>query len=480
VDARREDQRHLRGDATDQPADRRAPDPRLLLEGALLSGDLPALLARVPDVREFLTLDELRASTRALVEDFPSVARVETVGASRERRPIELLTIGDGTRPVLLLGVPHPNEPIGTLTLEFLTRLFCEDDGLRERLDVTLHVIKVADPDGFALNEGWFKGAFSPARYALDYYRPPHREQVEWSFPVEYRTLRFATPTPETAAVMRVMERVRPTFFYSLHNAGFCGVYFYVSADRPDLFRRFHALVASQGLPLHRGEPEVPYLETLAPAVYALFGIDATYEYLARALGEDPAPLIEAGTSSDDWLKRVCDAFSLVCELPYYTAPALDDRRPAGMTRRDAIVAGVERAAVLHRECDAAFATIAARAPDHRLTRSVLDYLVKTPKRLAAERANTEAPEYAREATRAEAMDATTCRAFHHMLYLGEVHRIAGLVGDRALADALAERVRVLATEIACESELRVLPLRPLVAVQAGAGLLALGVDGPG
>ena len=36
---------------------------------------------------------------------------------------------------------------------------------------------------------------------------------------------------------MRVMERVRPELFYSLHNAGFCGVYFYVSHDRPALFR---------------------------------------------------------------------------------------------------------------------------------------------------------------------------------------------------------------------------------------------------
>src|SRR5207247_1958677 len=84
--------------------------------------------------------------------------------------------------------------------------------------------------------------------------------------------------------------------------------------------------------PRRRGVPEVPYLRTLAPAIYALFGIDETYEFMARTLGEDPAPLIEAGTSSDDWLRRVSDAFSLVCELPYYTAPGLEDTGPAGMS----------------------------------------------------------------------------------------------------------------------------------------------------
>ncbi|HUE30957.1 MAG TPA: M14 family zinc carboxypeptidase [Verrucomicrobiae bacterium] len=436
--------------------------------------DLPGVLARVPDFREFLTLDELRASSQRLVAEFPEVARLETVGTSAEGRPIELLTIGCGARPALLVGVPHPNEPIGTLTLEFLCRLLCEDAEMRARLDVTAHVIKVADPDGLVLNEGWFKGAFSPLRYALEYYRPPHREQVEWSFPVEYKTLRFTTPSPETACVMRVMERVRPRFFYSLHNAGFCGVYFYVSRERPALFAALHGLVASQGLPLHRGEPEVPYLRTLAPAVYALFGIDETYEYMARTLGEDPAPLIEAGTSSDDWLRRVSDAFSLVCELPYYTAPGLDDTAPAGTSRRAAVLAGLARSAALHAECSQAFRALRGRAPAHRLTRSVADYLEKTPKRLAAERAHARSPDYAREATRAEALDATTCKAFYHLLYLGEVSRLAEMMCERRLADELRARLAALVGEVERESALRVLPLRPLVAVQAGAGLLAL------
>jgi hypothetical protein len=426
----------------------------------------------VPQFRVFLTFDELRASSRALAAEFPTLVRLETVGVSTEGRPIELLTIGAGRRPVLLLGVPHPNEPIGTLTLEFLCRLLCEDAALRDRLDVTVHAIKVADPDGLVLNEGWFKGAFSPLRYALHYYRPPHREQVEWSFPVEYRTLRFTTPTPETAVVMRVMERVRPAVFYSLHNAGFCGVYFYASHDRPALFQALHGLVASQGLPLHRGEPEVPYLRQLAPATYALFGIEATYDYLAATLGEDPAPLIEAGTSSDAWLAGLCDAFSLVCELPYYTAPALEDTRPAACTRREATLAGLERAAALHAECARYFAALAP--PDHRLTRAVADYLAKTPKRLAAERAHAATAPYARAATRAEAFDATVCRTFYHLLPLGEVHRLAGLQGAQALASEVQDRVAQLAAEVARESGLVVLPLRPLVAVQAGAGLLAM------
>jgi len=413
-----------------------------------------------------------------LVDEFPGLARIEEIGRSREGRPLELLSVGHGKRPVLLVGTPHPNEPIGTLTIEFLTRLLCEDATVRGELDITLHAITVAAPDGLVLNEGWLKGRFSPLRYALEFYRPPHREQVEWSFPVDHRTLLFPTPSPETAAVMRVMERVRPSFFYSLHNAGFCGVYFYASHRRPALFRSLRDLVERFGLPLHRGEPEVPYVETLATAVYGLFGVRETYDYLARTLGRDPAPLIEAGTSSDDWLRGIADAFTLVCEIPYYTAPGLSDESSSGEKRRDAVNRGLERSAAVHATVDRAFREVRGRVGDDRLVRSVADYVAKTPQRLQARRVEAATPSYDREATRAEALDAAVCSVFYHGLYLGEVHRLAERAGERVLASEVHGALATLVTEIERESALRTLPLRSLVAVQAGSALLALGEPG--
>jgi hypothetical protein len=141
------------------------------------------------------------------------------------------------------------------------------------------------------------------------------------------------------------------------------------------------------------------------------------------------------------------------------------------------VLAGTARELALHGETAAFFETIAVRAPDHRLTRSVCDYLVKAPKRLAAERANALSPEYDRRATRAEVMDATVCSVFYHALYLGEVRRLAVLVGAANLAGTIRERLAAISAEVERESALRVLPLRPLVAVQAGAGLLALAAD---
>ena len=261
---------------------------------------------------------------------------------------------------MLLVGVPHPNEPIGTLTIDFLTPAAVR--GRRASRPARRHVfaVPVADPDGLVLNEGWFKGAFSPLRYALEFYRPPHREQVEWSFPVDYKTLRFTTPAPETAD-RDARHGARPAAACSTRCTTPASAASTSTSRAPARrsFRQLHALVAAQGLPLHRGEPEVPYLKTLAPAVYELFSIEDTYEYLARTLDEDPARDHRGGHLR----RRLAEAgvrrsFSLVCELPYYTSPALEDTSPAEISRREAVLAGTSRGLALHaRDARASFET---------------------------------------------------------------------------------------------------------------------------
>jgi hypothetical protein len=98
-----------------------------------------------------------------------------------------------------------------------------------------------------------------------------------------------------------------------------------------------------------------------------------------------------------------------VCELPYYTAPALDDTNPAGRPRRAAVLEGLAAAEAIHAEVTAAFRQLGA-PPDHRLTRSLADYVRKVPKRVAAERAHAARPEFDREATGAEVCDASSAR----------------------------------------------------------------------
>ncbi len=436
--------------------------------------DTYQILSEVPAYTQFLTVAELSASSRELARRFPKLVTLQTIGTSLEGRPIELLTIGNGKRKALLLGTPHPNEPIGTLTLEFLSRRLCEDDDLREELAYTFLIIKCADPDGTILNEGWFKQPFSPLTYALNFYRPPAREQIEWSFPVHYKTLHFTESCPETRAVMSVMETHRPTFLYSLHNAGFCGVYFYVSRPLPGLFPRLRRVVSSQGLAMHRGEPEAPFIKAFEEGMFGLFGVQERYDYLARNLEEDPAASIDGGTSTDDYLKALTAGFTLVCEVPYYFDPVLQDASPAGLSRREAMLQGVFRVDSIYHDVREYFGIVGRGAPRDRLYRSVDDYVKRAPKQLAALKHEVEAPQYAREATRAEAFDSTVCRVFHHMLYLGEVYRLAVARGSEEVARIVRRRLEDISSQIATQSDVQAVPLQKVVAVQVGAGLHAL------
>lgn len=437
--------------------------------------DIADILQTIPDYQEFLTLNELHQSSLQLIEEFPDIAQLQKIGTSTDGRSIEMLTIGQGSRTALLFGVPHPNEPIGTLSLEFLSRLLCERQDIREQLDTTFLIVKVIDPDGLALNAGWLKGAFSPLQYALNYYRPTQDEQVEWGFPIDYKTLHFSSPSAETQVLMQLMQEYRPSFCYSLHNASFCGVYFYASQCLPALFQQFHQLVAAQGLALHQGEPEVPYIQAWAQAVYPFFSVRDSYDYLQKNLGEDPAPYIITGTSSADYLQqRVSDALTLVCELPYFTDSTLDDNAPSGLSRREALAESMQRTEKTLELIETHFSALKPKVPANRLFRSVADYLQRTPKRLAAQRKRIEDPAYAEEATKAQAFDVMVCRNLHPALYLGEVYRLAKEAGDEGHANEIRAQVEERIQHLEVESDIVILPLKKLVSVQAGSGLLAL------
>lgn len=442
---------------------------------------LASVLDAVPDYREFLTPAELHRGSVRLVEEFPDLADLRTVGRSTDGRPIELLTVGQGRRTALWLGVPHPNEPVGSLSVEFLSRALCERAALRERLDTRFLFVKAIDADGLALNQGWLKGMFSPLRYALDYYRCSAAEQVEWGFPITYKTLRFSEPPAETRVVMQLVRDYRPDFYYSLHNASFCGVYYYLSQRRSGLFAELHDLVGAYDLPLHRGEPEVPFIDAWAPAVFPFFGIRPAYDYMARHLDDDPGRVITTGTCSADYVRaHVPDALSMVCELPYFTDAAITDQRPADTSRGEALAEGLTRTEATLRVIDAHFSALQSRRPElqessARLYRSVADYLHRTPARLAAQRRQLEADTAFREAaTRAQAFDALVCKPFQAVLQLGEVYRLAQAGDEAGQAGEIRGEVLRRIERLEADSNIEVLPLKKLIAVQVGSGLLAM------
>ncbi len=133
-----------------------------------------SIVRDIPDYNTFFTVDELNASSEKLVRKHPKKVKILEIGKSRKGEKIKALRIGKGRRTALLFGFPHPNEPIGSMTLEYLSWRLAEDRSLNE-LNYTWYIVKCADPDGARLNESWFKGPFTLLNYALNYYRPTTR-----------------------------------------------------------------------------------------------------------------------------------------------------------------------------------------------------------------------------------------------------------------------------------------------------------------
>lgn len=290
-----------------------------------MPADLLARAAAVPDITAFPTVDELIARVHRLAARHPDVADIRRVGTSRIGEAIPCLTVGEGGHHAVVFGGVHPNEPIGGLTALHLAQSLCTDDELRLALDYTWHIIPCIDPDGTRLNEGWFSGPFDRGHYGREFYRPAAEEQVEWTFPFQYKRAYFDRVLPETLALMRLIDDVKPAFMCSLHNGELGGVYYYLSRPAPELYPSLHALPTSLGLPLDTGEPESPYLERYADAIFRMGNSDDRYDFL-ESIGLDPLAA-DGGDSSAAYANRH-GTLTLVTEVPYWAHADANDRAP--------------------------------------------------------------------------------------------------------------------------------------------------------
>jgi hypothetical protein len=429
-------------------------------------------------MERFLTVDELARDLEGLATIYPELTRYRRVGTSRLGEPIHLLSIGEGSRDAFLFACPHPNEPIGAMMVNYFSRLLCEDDELRSALDFTWHVIPCIDPDGTRLNEGWFAGPFTPRNYARHFYRPAPDQQVEWTFPVSYKQLYFDATLPETEALMRVIDEVQPELLYSLHNAGFGGVYYYMSRPDEGLYATFHQLPEWEGLMLDLGEPEVPWATVYAPAIYAMPPVTESYDFIEQ-FGGDPAAML-SGASSGDYSQKY-GTLTLVVEMPYYDDPRSNDRSATATQRRDAIFGGLalqrEQLGFLKQQYDSVVGDLRSDSP----FRTTIEATIRrgTESLDTMERWATESEETARPATVAECFSNDQMIQFYRLLAVGELMRLLegeigignGTPAIRSALRAAQETFDRWATQFEATTPANPIPIRKLVAVQFGAAL---------
>ncbi|MBQ6663632.1 MAG: zinc carboxypeptidase [Firmicutes bacterium] len=297
------------------------------------------VLDNIPDYKAFLTVDELEESSRQLAAEYPDLCEIFSIGHTKDGRDLPCLKIKGGKHIGLMFGCPHPNEPIGTMMLEYLTRTLCENEEFRNELDYTWYFVKAWDADGLKLNEKWLKGPYTIYNYTRNFFRPAGHKQVDWTFPIDYKEMHFHDVTPEAEAMMGLIEKIRPEFIFSLHNAGFGGAYWYISGGDEELFEKLRETAKKVGVPLNLGEPEAPECVELSPAVYEELSIRQSYDYIEKFNPDaDMASIMHYGTNSADYAEQLCGSFTLLAELPYFYDERINDNSEADILRKDSVL----------------------------------------------------------------------------------------------------------------------------------------------
>lgn len=438
------------------------------------------LVDEVPDFDRFPAVDDLLAAIDAIAAAAPERVRQRRIGSSRLGEPIHALSIGDGPRAAVVFGGVHPNEPIGGLTALHLARTLVADEGLVASLGYTWHIIACIDPDGMRLNEGWFSGTLSRPEYGREFFRPAPDEQVEWTFPLDYKELYFDRVLPETLALMRLIDDVQPTFMCSLHNGELGGVYYYVSHPADELYPALHAIPEHLGIPLDTGEPEAPYVPEHAPAIFGEISVADGYEYRAK-LGLDPAADMTSGASSGDYAARY-NTFGLVSELPYWAHPHAADTSPSDQNYSTVLAARAKGMSGLGEILTDVLATVSSElstnSPYLRASRQFIPHFVDFGEQ---ERLRSELSENDRPATVAEVFtgyDLVHCFRLRYggmMLRALEVEIRAGNGTPRIRAQhaRLAAAYEQWSAELLAGPQPTTIPIRALVGVQFGAILAA-------
>ncbi|WP_345568751.1 M14 family zinc carboxypeptidase [Nonomuraea rosea] len=437
-----------------------------------------AELDTVPDFDRFATVDEVHAALTRLADDHPGVASLRRIGTSRLGDPLLCLTVGDGPRHAIVAAGPHPNEPIGGLTVTHLATRLCADAELRRSAGYTWHIVGCLDPDGTRLNEGWFAGPFTRAHYGRHFYRPAGDEQVEWTFPFAYKRAYFDRVLPETLALMRLIDDTRPSFVTTLHNGESGGVFYYLNRPEPELQQVLKALPARYGVPLHAGEPEHPSVKQLEQAVYLAPTMEDAYDYL-EALGQDPVEHI-GGAASDSYIKRY-GALGLTAEVPYWTDASAADTSPSGQVYRDLLLGHAANLHAASAVMDGVLSAVSGDlVTDSPFVRASKCFIPMVAGMAVTDETRAKAAENDRPATVAEV---SSCRDLLHSVRLrfggmllraleGELAVGNGTPAIRAQAGELSRTYAEWCAEAEATASDETIPIRHLVSIQYG-GILA-------
>ncbi|MCX4424149.1 M14 family zinc carboxypeptidase [Streptomyces mirabilis] len=288
------------------------------------------------------TLGELLRRARATVAARPGALRLRAVGTSRAGRPLWLLSAGHGPRHILTVAGAHANEPVGGVTSLSLAERFAREPALLQESGCTWNFLLCLDPDGASLAGRWLTGRpgeglpgeglpgegraaaeASPTLrgYYRRFYRPAFAAQPEFP-PV---TSDPRPVMPESEALVRLIDELRPVVQFSLHGVEVGGSFLQLTRAVPGAAAAYRRIAADLGIPLeHRPFDGMGWLAE-SPGVLVLPDSGPTEE-------RDPSGF----TSQATWLYAMRHGtVSAVVEAPFWSVAGVSDPRPVAEPRRE-------------------------------------------------------------------------------------------------------------------------------------------------
>lgn len=430
-------------------------------------------LSGLPDIDRFCTVDELNAAVARLVRENPDVCRIGRIGTSRLGEPLRMLSVGHGPEHVLIVGGPHPNEPVGLLTVLHLARLVAAAPVLREGAGYTWNFIPCLDPDATRLNEAWFSGPYTIRHYHTHFFRPAFADQPEWTFPVLDEDAWFDRTLPETQALARVIDELRPRFQYSLHNADFGGVFFILSHEMPGVAQDLADVAAAEEMPLSLSPVDTAGWPEAGTGVYLM----PTARQLTAATTKNGGEAGHGGSSAHYGERH--GTTTLITEVPLWHDPRAGDASGSGRAQPEVLNESAGQLRDIARKLGDLYERVLPRLAVPSPMRPAIADILEQSAVLASAHEFTARSREGQEASVGEVFGA---ESLVHMLRLrgaGQLRRQLAVehdAGNRPPAlRAAAEEADALFDSwcATAEGALRAepYPLRRLVAVQIGAAL---------
>jgi Zinc carboxypeptidase len=311
------------------------------------------------------SLKELATAAARIADRHPTSCRLRQIGRSRSGLPLLLLSVGHGGSNILVTAGPHANEPAGGATTLRLAGLLLDHGELLDPPDTAWHLLLCLDPDGARRNQGWLRGPFTLHDYVRGAFRPHPGEQPEWflAAPPAQAVL------PETRALIRVIDELRPILQCSLHGVDVGGAFIQLTRDIPGLAAALGRSSSTQGIPLALGAEDASAWPSPGPGVYVLpVGVDdgtgvflgdarrSTWSYVERHDGvtavvespmwavervSDPAPHPSAETATKQAADLLCDGCAQVADLLAEVETVVEAARdPLASAAREALAFG--------------------------------------------------------------------------------------------------------------------------------------------